>query len=228
MTTHNPVIALVSAVPAAIAPATEAFASEYPDASVWNILDDRLLVDADARGGVTADLDERMARLIRHAAIEGADGILLTCSLYGTVAHRLAAEIGVPLMAPDDALFAAVADGGFASILLLSPAAGPLAESTGRITEHLRAAGRATTITGAAVDGAAEAARSGDLDRLVSALETAYLSSSASVDAVVLGQYSLSPAAEALSERIGIPVIAGPDRAARALRSQIEQRGSGK
>ena len=228
MTTHNPVIALVSAVPAAIAPATEAFAIEYPDASVWNILDDRLLVDADARGGVTADLDERMARLIRHAAIEGADGILLTCSLYGTVAHRLAAEIGVPLMAPDDALFAAVADGGFGSILLLSPAPGPLAESAGRLTEHLRAAGLATTITGAAVDGAADAARSGDLDRLVSALEAAYLSASASVDAVVLGQYSLSPAAEALSERIGVPVLAGPGRAARALRSLIEQRGSGK
>jgi Asp/Glu/hydantoin racemase len=228
MTTQNPVIALVSAVTAAIAPATEAFASEYPDASVWNILDDRLLVDADARGGVTADLDERMARLIRHAAIEGADGILLTCSLYGTVAHRLAAEIGVPLMAPDDALFAAVADGGFGSILLLSPAPGPLAESAGRLTEHLRAAGLATTITGAAVDGAADAARSGDLDRLVSALEAAYLSASASVDAVVLGQYSLSPAAEALSERIGVPVLAGPGRAARALRSLIEQRGSGK
>ena len=228
MTTQNPVIALVSAVTAAIAPATEAFASEYPDASVWNILDDRLLVDADARGGVTADLDERMARLIRHAAIEGADGILLTCSLYGTVAHRLAAEIGVPLMAPDDALFAAVADGGFGSILLLSPAPGPLAESAGRLTEHLRAAGLATTITGAAVDGAADAARSGDLDRLVSALEAAYLSASASVDAVVLGQYSLSPAAEALSERIGVRVLAGPGRAARALRSLIEQRGSGK
>jgi len=228
MTSTNPVIALVSAVPAAIAPATNAFASEYPGASVWNILDDRLLVDADVRGGVTAELDERMARLIRHAAIEGADGILLTCSVYGSVAHRLAAEIGVPLMAPDDALFAAVADGGFASILLLSPAAGPLADSSERLSEHLRGAGLSTTVAGAAVEGAADAARSGDLDRLVALLEAAYRERVGSVDAVVLGQYSLSPAAEALSERIGVPVLAGPGRAARALRTLIEQRGSQK
>jgi len=228
MTSTNPVIALVSAVPAAIAPATNAFASEYPGASVWNILDDRLLVDADVRGGVTAELDERMARLIRHAAIEGADGILLTCSVYGSVAHRLAAEIGVPLMAPDDALFAAVADGGFASILLLSPAAGPLADSSERLSDHLRGAGLSTTVAGAAVEGAADAARSGDLDRLVALLEAAYRDRAGSVDAVVLGQYSLSPAAEALSERIGVPVLAGPGRAARALRMLIEQRGSQK
>ena len=228
MTSTNPVIALVSAVPAAIAPATNAFASEYPGASVWNILDDRLLVDADVRGGVTAELDERMARLIRHAAIEGADGILLTCSVYGSVAHRLAAEIGVPLMAPDDALFAAVADGGFASILLLSPAAGPLADSSERLSDHLRGAGLSTTVAGAAVEGAADAARSGDLARLVALLEAAYRERVGSVDAVVLGQYSLSPAAEALSERIGVPVLAGPGRAARALRMLIEQRGSQK
>lgn len=228
MTSTNPVIALVSAVPAAIAPATNAFAGEYPEASVWNILDDRLLVDADVRGGVTAELDERMARLIRHAAIEGADGILLTCSIYGSVAHRLAAEIGVPLMAPDDALFAAVADGGFASVLLLSPAAGPLEDSSERLTEHLRGAGVSTTVAGTAVDGAADAARSGDLDRLVGLLESAYRARAGSVDAVVLGQYSLSPAAEELSVRIGIPVLAGPGRAARALRSLIEQRGGQK
>lgn len=218
----RPLIALVSAVPGAIPPAEAAFAHEFPSAVVWNILDDRLLVEADARGGVTPELTERMSRLIRHAVTEGAQGILLTCSLYGPVAHKLAAEVGVPLFAADDAAFAAAVTGVYSSVLLISPAAGPLVDSVDRLRAAAIDAGVEVEVTGAVADGAAAAARSGDVELLASILHSTVGAQSGSFDAVVLGQYSISPAASRLAKLTGLPVIAGPQKSALALLASLD------
>jgi Asp/Glu/hydantoin racemase len=219
----KPLIALISAVPAAIPPAEAAFADTFPAARIWNLLDDRLLVEADERGGVTGELAERMSRLIRHAVAEGADGILLTCSIYGAVAHSLAAEIGVPIFAPDDAAFATAVTGGYKSILVISPAPGPLADSVDRLATAAGAAGIELSIVGAVAEGAAAAARKGDLAELTAALHRAFSSNDATIDAILLGQYSISPAASALAEMTGLPVLAGPERAASAMLAALQQ-----
>jgi len=223
MTTHseNPLIALVSAVPAAIPPAQNAFTEMFPSARVWNILDDQLLQDAGAAGGVTPELADRMKRLIRHAVTEGADGILLTCSMYGPVAHDIASELNIPILAPDDAVFAAALTGGWDTILLIASAAGPLADSEERLTAAAADAGVALDIVGVVADGAAQAAVSGDLDGLVSALHAAVVRADTTPDAILLGQYSIAPAADRLTELTGIPVLTGPQRAATALHSAL-------
>jgi len=222
LSTKRPLIALVSAVPAAIAPAEAAFAEIYPDAQVWNILDDRLLEEADDRGGITAELSERMVRLIRHAVTEGADGILLTCSIYGQVAHSIADQIDVPVFGADDAAFDAAVKAGYRSILLIAPASGPLADSARRLAATADAAGIVLTIVPVVAAGAAAAARSGDTETLVALLHETFLAVTEPVDAILLGQYSISPGASALAELTGLPVLATPQRAAAALKSAIE------
>jgi Asp/Glu/hydantoin racemase len=223
MTTDQPLIALISAVPAAIAPAVTAMSDALPNARIWNILDDRLLQDADEAGGVTVHLAERMERLIQHAQQEGADGVLLTCSMYGPVASRLAERAMIPVFAPDDAAFAAVVTGGYRRVLVLSSGAGPLADSVDRLRQALGADRRGAVITGAVAPDAAPAARAGDVNALVDALHAAVTATGFDADAVLLGQYSLSPAASALADRIGIPVLAGPQRAAEAMRLALQE-----
>ncbi|SCL18698.1 hypothetical protein GA0074692_0455 [Micromonospora pallida] len=221
---ERPLIALVSAVQAAIPPAEAAFAELFPAARVWNILDDHLLQAAAGQRRITPDLANRMGRLVRHALAGRADGILLTCSLYGPVAHDLARTVSVPLLAPDDALFAAVLDGGHRRVLLLSPAAGPLADSAARLATAADSAGAELAVTGAVAEGAADAARDRDHRRLVSLLHRAYLDHGAETDAIVLGQYSISPVATDLADLTGRPVLAGPRLAALALRDAVGQR----
>ena len=219
----RPLVALVTAVEAAIAPAEQALGAVLPDAQLWNIVDDRLLEEAGEQGGVTPKLEARMERLIRHAVLEGADAILVTCSMYGSVANQLSATIGIPLFAPDDALFAEAVSGKYRSVLLIAPAAGPLADGETRLAAAAHSAGVELTISGAVADGAASAARSGDIPALARAQESAYRSSGATVDAIVLGQYSISPAATALAEITGLPVLAGPALAAGALRDALQE-----
>ncbi len=218
MTTNSPLIALISAVPAAIPPVQEAFASEYSGATTWNILDDRLLQEASDQGGVTEELAGRMLRLIDHARTEGADGILLTCSMYGPVAHRVAEQATLPIYGPDDALFEAVRDSGFARVAVVSNAPGPLADSVERLREVV---GDRPEIVGVVADGAAEAARSGDVDALTARIIDAVNASGDGFDAVVLAQYSLSPATAGAAEHLSLPVLAGPQYAVAELRRRI-------
>ncbi len=214
----SPVIALISAVPTAVGPATGAFAAAFPEAVPWNLLDDRLLVEADIRGGLTDGLRARMRRLIDHALAEGARAVLLTCSLYGSVAHEAASRSEVPILAPDDALFESVRDEGYGRILLLSSGSAPLEDSRERLQQFL--CGQALVIPVLA-ERAARAARDGDDEALTAALTAAIETEPQPVDAVVLGQFSLSPAAERLAERLSVPVLAGPDRAASRIRELV-------
>lgn len=216
----KPLIALISAVRASIPPTLEAFASAFPDAEPWNIVDDRLLEDATDQGGLTPHLELRMQRLIDHALIEGAAGVLLTCSLYAPVAHEAAADAGVPVLAPDDAVFMAVRDQGYQSVLLVSSAEDPLADSVARLRAFV---GPGVEVHGALAAEAAPAARAGDIAALTAAVAASARSSASGFDAVVLGQYSLAPAATRLAAELDLPVLAGPQYAAERLHALIKK-----
>ncbi|MCU1586175.1 MAG: hypothetical protein JWM49_2731 [Microbacteriaceae bacterium] len=219
LATDTPRIALIHATPAAIAPAVAGMNTVFPGAEVWNILDDKLLPDADAQGGVTPHLAERMTRLIDLALAEGAAGVLLTCSMYGSVA--LATQADVPILAPDEAAFETALAGDYGTVLLVASFESALNDCVARFAEFLQANGSATKVVGETVPAAFVATKAGDVSALTEALIEAAKPFVGSVDAVLLGQYSLAPAAAAMEEALGLPVISGPQAAALKLKSAV-------
>jgi Asp/Glu/hydantoin racemase len=218
----TPKIALISAVTTAIVPAEAALSSILPDADLWNILDDRLLTDADRQGGLNDRLRDRMIRLITHAVTEGADGILLTCSLYGPVAQQFPSDI--PVLAPDESAFSAIVEAGYESVLVVASLERACDDSVERLRSALADAGSRTRVTGLAVPEAMKATKAGDHAGLLTALLDACLSQSAEADAVFLAQYSLAPISNELEEALGIPVLSGPESAALALEQLLSTR----
>lgn len=213
-------IALISATLAAIAPATEAVRRHFSDdVEICNIVDDRLL--ADAQGGMTEELTERMRRLIDYAVTSGADGVLLTCSLYGSVARE--AEVGVPVHGPDDAALAAVVDGAFDRVLVLASVEAALEDTSRRLEAALSEATVGTRVDGAWAPRVLGELSAGAPDQLVAVLEEACAPWVGVVDAVLLAQYSLAPFAPALAASFGRPVFSGPDAAAAHLRQSIDR-----
>lgn len=212
-------VALISAVTAAIPPAQTAIREALPEADVWNILDDRLLTDADARGGLDGQLRDRMNRLIAHAVSEGADAVLLTCSLYGSVAQDFAAAI--PVLAPDQAAFDEIAETNYGRILVVASFGGARDDSVERLTTALRAAGSTGEVSGVAVPAAMAATKAGDHLALVQVVIDGIRSAAANVDAIFLAQYSLAPAGDELAAALGIPVLSGPKSSAAALRAVL-------
>ncbi|PRX97928.1 aspartate/glutamate racemase family protein [Allonocardiopsis opalescens] len=217
----TPTIALISATPASIPPARSAFAAAFPEARLWNLLDDRLLDDAQDAGEVTPALVDRMHRLIDHATAGGADAVLLTCSLYGFVARERAERSAVPIHAPDTAALDAAVAAGHRRILVLASIPGALDDAQRRFTAHAHAAAASIEIDGALAPDAYRAALDEDAEALASALERACAARPGGTDAVLLAQYSLAPAADALARALGVPVYSGPGRAAALLRSRL-------
>jgi hypothetical protein len=211
----RPRIALISATPAAIGPATSALATEFPAADVWNLLDDKLLADADERGGLGDDLAERMRRLIDHAVAGGADGILLTCSMYGPVARER--DLALPVLAPDEAAFDELR--GYRTILVIASLESALRDAMARLSAYVRESG--ATVRGAVSPEAFEATKSGDTDRLAAALAATARNHAKGADAIFLAQYSLAPATGAVADAAGLPVVAGPVSAAIRLRDTL-------
>lgn len=211
-------IALISATPLAIAPAAAAIAEAFPDGTVWNLLDDRLLADAQQQGAITEPLAARMDRLIDVALAGGADGVLLTCSQFGARAEaRDAGEVAV--LSADGPLFAEAVALDPARVLLVASLDSAAADSTARLTAAFADAGTEASVETLVVPGAARPDAGADLAAL---LGDAIAAHGERADVIVLAQYSLAPAVDALAERFGIPVLDGPRAAARRLSAAIQ------
>ena len=223
MTPPSPTVALIHATPASMPPAHGAFAQRFPEARLWNLLDDRLIAEAEAAGGLTAPLRRRMWTLIDHAVDGGADGVLLSCSMYGPVVTDAAGAYRVPVLASDQALFEAVAaqvrDHGARRVAVLGPIRAGVDDTVARLRDRLDADGSVVAITGTVVDGVHQAA--GDPARLcrLVADEARWIASDA--DVIVLGQFSISPAQQAVQAAVGVPVLSPPHLAADALRDRL-------
>jgi hypothetical protein len=214
----HPLVAFIGATPAAIPPARAAFAEHFPEATLWNVLDDRLITEAVAAGGLTRALSERMSTLVRYAVDGGADAVLLTCSMYGPVAHEFTGP--VPVDASDDAAFHAAASSGYGRILLLSTLPEALHDAEERFAAFAAGMPGAPTVIPVLAERAFAAASAGDTGAVLDALAEA-ASGAGLADAVLLAQYSLAPAAGELADRLGLPVIAGPTRAAQRMREAL-------
>ncbi len=219
--TTQPLVALISATPAAEPPVRSAFAERFPDADVWGLLDDRLLQEAEARGGVTPELAARMRRLVDHAVAEGAAGVLLTCSVYGAVGRSRGEELGIPVAGPDDAVFAAMIAAAPAAVRVVATTQVPLDDSMLRLRAAIGAAGASIATVPVLASGAFAPSRSGDAAALGRAVVAALRATGGEDTPVFLGQYSLAPAAKAVRAELGVVVFTGPEFAAEAMRQTI-------
>ncbi|MFU8872747.1 hypothetical protein [Micromonospora sp. SL4-19] len=218
MTDSPPTVAVVHATPAAMAPAADAFATAFPQARIWNLLDDLLLKQAEQESGITAPLRRRMSTLIGYAVDGGADAVLLSCSLYGPVAQELAPAYPVPVLASDQALFEEVARRRPARVTVLGPVRGGVDDTVARLRTHLAAASVGGKVAGAVVGGARTAGDGAALAQLVGAAAQRVRQHS---DLVLLGQFSLAPGLAAARDSADVPVLSAAHVAATALRRRL-------
>jgi len=219
---QHPTVALIHATPAAMGPAKAAFAERFPEATLWNLLDDQLQNQASAAGGVTPPLRDRMLTLIRHAIDGGADGVLLTCSMYGATAQDAAPGLPIPVLAPDEALFAQVAAHRATRIAVLASLPTAVADTTTRLTAYLTANDQPdAVVTGTVIPGGAEATAGGNAPGLQDAVVATARAVAPGTDLIVLANFSLAPTTAAAAAAVTVPVLSPPQLAADVLRAQL-------
>lgn len=216
----RPRIVLIHATPVAIAPVTAAFASHWPAADVVNLLEDSLSRDRAADDELTPAMTSRIAALADYATRIGADGILFTCSAFGTAIEAAAAQSPIPVLKPNEAMFEeALAAGRRIGMLATF---GPSVDGMeAEFQEAAAAQGSAAMIETVLVEAAMTALRDGD-EATHNRLLAEAAPQLAGCDAVMLAHFSTSRAERDVANRLPCPILTSPTSAVHALRRRLD------
>ncbi|MCV3736195.1 aspartate/glutamate racemase family protein [Rhizobium sp. TRM96647] len=220
----RPRIVLYHATPVAMEPVISSMARLWPEAEAVNLLDDGLTIDRAKEGAELSDeLTGRFVDFGRYAHRIGADGILVTCSAFGPAIEKMADELPVPVLKPNEAMFRdAIAAGGRIGMLAtFAPAISTMTEEFGQFASDTGAAATLDTIV---VADAIDLLRKGDAaahNRLVAARAPEL----ARHDAIMLAHFSTSRAAEAVRAVVDVPVLSAPDAAVLRMRALVNGEG---
>jgi Asp/Glu/hydantoin racemase len=204
-------IALIHALAESVAPIRAAFAAEWPEPVLANLLDDSLSRDRAAEGELTPAMVSRFITLARYAAGSGAQGILFTCSAFGPAIEVAAANVApLPVLKPNEAMIEEAS--GYRRIGLLASFAPTLDSMVSEFPPGI-------ALHTALAEGALPALAAGDAekhDRL--AAGAAKRLAAEGVEAIALAQFSLARAAPRVAEATGLPVLTTPASAVRKLK----------
>lgn len=214
-----PRIVLVHAVTVAVDPIREAFDRLWPEAERVNLLDDSLSPDRAKDTDLTNSLSARIAALGDYAVLVDADALLYTCSAFGPAIEAVARRLAIPVLKPNEAMFAAALRAG-RSLGMLATFAPSVASMEAEFEEERRRLGVDASLRTLLVEEAMAALKAGDKEthnRLLAAQAEAL----GSCDAVMLAHFSTSRAREAVAAVVPCPVLTSPDAAVLALREQL-------
>ena len=203
-----------------MAPIELAFREEWPEAEIYNLLEESLSADLDRAGELNDAMIDRFRTLARYAADCGSDAILFTCSAFGQAIEAAAADLHpMPVLKPNEAMFRdALEIGG--TIGLLSSFAPSLPSMAREFEEMKREFGSNATLRTGCEPEAMAALRRGDGEAHDALLASAAHSFS-DCDALMLAQFSTARAKQTIAEHLSIPILTSPASAVRRLRSSL-------
>jgi Asp/Glu/hydantoin racemase len=215
-----PRIVLLHATPVAIDPIKTAFSGGWPEAETINLMDDGLSIDRARTADLTQEMIDRFVALARYGYRHmGADGLLITCSAFGPAIERVAHELPIPVLKPNEAMFEDALSYGtrIGMLATFPPAISTMEAEFVEEAERLRPDAAIATIL---VPDAMDALRKGDADTH-NALVAERAHELSDMDAVMLAHFSTSRAAVAVRDRLSIPVLTAPDSAVAKLRGLV-------
>ncbi len=214
-----PRIVLLHGTPVAVEPIQRAFAARWPEAETVSLLDDSLSVDRAKDRDLTPRMFERFLELGSYAHRIGADAILVTCSAFGPAIERMARELPVPVLKPNEAMFRDALGRGH-KIGMLATFAPSLPTMTEEFEQFVAETGAKATLRSIVVEGAMDALRKGDAVRH-NQMIAARAHELADCDAIMLAHFSTSRALQEVSAAVEIPVLTAPDAAVDCIRAVV-------
>ena len=218
-------IGVVHATRVAVSPIEAAFESHWPEAEVVQFIDESLSRDLEAAGRLTPAINERVESLAAFAHRGGAQAILFSCSAFGPAIEAARARLPVPVLKPNQAMLdEALALGGRICVLATFRPSGP---SIRRELEALAAQRKIDLdIEESYVSGALDALHAGD-GEAHDALIAEAAADGPQADAVLLAQFSMARARDAVARRADAIVLSSPDSAVLALKRMMRAPANG-
>lgn len=212
-------IALIHAVSVSMQPVADAFAQRWPEAELVNVLDDSLSRDRTRDLALTPAIAARIGALADYVHGAGAAGILFTCSAFGPAIEAVARRLPIPVLKPNEAMFAESFRHG-TRLGMLATFAPSIATMEDEFNEQARREPTPPVLKSLLVPGAMDALRAGDVDRH-NALVAQRAVELGECDAIMLAQFSTSRAADAVAAAVRCPVLTSPGAAVSMLKHRL-------
>lgn len=214
-------IALVSVTLNAVNPMTDYFREKAPEIKIDNYLDSHLLEKVRAEGGINDASMKRMFHMLATACEDGAEGVLLTCTVFSPYADYFSQLLSKPIICPDRAMLETVAkkDGLTAILCTFS---GTVDTTRNMYHDCCRRAGTNEEVDMIVLEDAYLAAGRGDFAAHDKIIRAKAIELDEQYDHIVFAQISMAHAAKELSLRHA-QVYTSPDSAYEALEKAVAQ-----
>lgn len=212
-------IALLHATPVAMAPVHRAFEQRWPEALLVNLLDDSLTTDRAKEKALSASLCDRFVKFGHYAYASGASAILVTCSAFGPAIELLAEQLPVPVLKPNEAMFAEALNAGkrIGMLVTFAPA---VVTMEAEFADYARQQNSDATLKTLVVEDAIDLLRRGNAHQH-NQLVADRAPELADCDVIMLAHFSTSGALTAVQEKVSTPVLTAPHAAVQALKQRI-------
>lgn len=192
-----------------------------PGVGVFHMVDESLIRNTIAAGGLRKDTIRRLAAQIGSAFDAGATAVFVTCSSIGpgvAVARQL---FDGPVFRVDEAMAARAVSTG-PRIGVLATISTTLEPTVQLLSDTAAAAGTTCHVTTSCCEGAFAAVAAGDPATHDAMVSAELLRLSACVDVVVLAQASMARVLAALPpQRLPVPVLTSPELAVLQIRDAL-------
>ena len=214
-------IVLIHAVPMAIEPIKCAFNELWPEPEIVNLFDDSLSVDRIKSNVLTTDMEKRFSDLGNYAQSIGADGILFTCSAFGPAIDKVANNLAIPVLKPNEAMFEQALNTGH-KIGMLATFEQSIASMSREFCEIRNSLSATGSLDTKLVEGAMEFLRQGNQTKhneLIAKTAATFKH----CDVLMLAQFSMVSAKSAVFKELNVPVLTAPEAAVKKLRGILMQ-----
>ena len=214
-------IVLIHAVPMAIEPIKCAFNELWPEPEIVNLFDDSLSVDRVKSNVLTTDMEKRFSDLGNYAQSIGADGILFTCSAFGPAIDKVANNLTIPVLKPNEAMFEQALNTGH-KIGMLATFEQSIASMSKEFCEIRNSLSATGSLDTKLVEGAMEFLRQGNQiehNELIAKTAATFKH----CDVLMLAQFSMVSAKSTVFRELNVPVLTAPEAAVKKLRGILMQ-----
>ena len=214
-------IALVSSTINAVGPMTEYIRKTAPDVKVVNYLDGGMMAKVKQDGGINAETIKRFTDMIANAFSDGADGVIMTCTIFSPWAAAFTETWHKPVVPADIAMLdnAAKCPGRTAIICTFE---GTVDTTRNGYFTYRRKNGMPEEVDMYPVPAAFEAAQRGDMDECNRIVVEKIQELDELYDQIVLAQISMSGAAT-LIEPKHAKLFTSPSEALREMLEKLEK-----
>jgi Asp/Glu/hydantoin racemase len=212
---------------AGLVPVFQDLAKQLPrDVKISNIVDESLLEDAIAAGGLTPTVNRRVVDHILSAADSGAVAVLATCSSIGPAVENASQLVGVPVLRIDEPMASAAIESA-TRIGVLATVTSTLDPTVDLLRRRARHLGKDIDLVPVLKADAFAAIRSGDGARHDAIIAEALAELAEGVQAIVLAQASMARVVATLEPgALAVTVFSSPDSGMARLASVLADAAS--